>query len=121
MALLDINTGRITCDACETVIGQIDNHNGLNAILEINHFAPCGLPCACDGCNWQWIAGNAEVNETKPVAFVHTKTDCVQCGPKPCPICGGLGEVIHGEVTHNYFAISCPRCNGRGTIPGLDG
>jgi len=113
VGLLDVNTGRITCEVCSTTIGQVDNHNSAAGILELNHFAPCGLPCACEGADMKWLAANCKPGA---LGLLHAGANrCSICSPKECPVCLGAGRLarIDNRARH------CTRCDGVGKVDGL--
>lgn len=113
VGLLDVNTGRITCEVCSTVIGQVDNHNSTTGFLELNHFGPCGLPCACEGADPKWQAANCQPGA---LGLLHAgKERCSICASRPCPVCNGAGRLA--RVSEH--AKHCTRCDGAGKVDGL--
>jgi hypothetical protein len=116
VGLLDVKTGRITCEVCATTIGQVDNHNSAEGILELNHFAPCGLPCACEGADPKWQAANCQPGA---LGLLHAGAErCSICSSKPCPICNGTGRQERDSTPPRKYA-RCTRCDGVGKVDGL--
>lgn len=99
------NFDRVLCKVCGKCVGQYVN--GVAEVVE-EHFAACGLVC---GGSPSFTGSGKYLNAIKTIHF--SNLGCYKCSPKKCPACGNQPK---------YYASQsvCARCEGRGTVPGLE-